>query len=215
MIHLDPVEARVLGCLIEKEITTPEYYPLTLNALLNACNQKSNRDPVFSFEEDDVFGGLESLRQKQLILTLTGGGNRVPKYGHRLQEKLNLGRREIALLCELLLRGPQTTGELRDRAGRMHRFTDHDEVTRCLQVLSERPDQPFVKLLPKRAGMKEARWAHLLSGEPQAPDVVETYAQARSGSDERIAQLETEVAGLQKRLDDIEQQWVRFRQQFE
>ena len=143
MIELDAVEARVLGCLIEKEITTPEYYPLTLNALINACNQKSNRDPVVTYEEDDVAEALDRLRQKQLITMLTGGGNRVPKYGHRLQERLNLGRREVALLCELLVRGPQTVGELKDRAGRMHRFTDSDEVERCLRALSERVSSPL------------------------------------------------------------------------
>jgi len=139
MIELDPVEGRILGCLIEKEITTPEYYPMTLNALVNACNQKSNRDPVVSFTEEDVAEGVDRLRHKQLVLTLTGGGNRVPKYGHRLQQTLNLGRRETALLCELLLRGPQTLGELKDRAGRMHRFTDTEEVERCLTSLSTRP----------------------------------------------------------------------------
>ncbi len=155
MIELDAVEARVLGCLIEKEITTPEYYPLTLNALINACNQKSNRDPVVTYEEDDVAEALDRLRHKQLVMTLTGGGNRVPKYGHRLQERLNLGRREVALLCELLVRGPQTVGELRDRAGRMHRFTDSDEVERCLRALSERAEQPFVRVLPKLPGTKE------------------------------------------------------------
>ena len=167
MIELDAVESRILGCLIEKEITTPEYYPLTLNALVNACNQRSNRDPLVNFDEDDVTAGLDALRQKQLVSTLTGGGNRVPKYGHRLQERLNLGRREMALLCELLLRGPQTTGELRDRAGRMHRFGDTDEVERCLRTLAERPEQSYVILLPRQPGLKEPRWAHLLSGTPQ------------------------------------------------
>jgi uncharacterized protein len=210
MIELDAVEARILGCLIEKEITTPEYYPLTLNALLNACNQRSNRDPVTSFEEDDVATGLDSLRNKQILSILTGGGNRVPKYGHRLQEKLNLGRRETALLCELLVRGPQTLGELKDRAGRMHRFNDTDEVERCLRALSERPEQRYVTLLPKQSGMKEPRWAHLLSGEPQFAEA----PQAAVRSD-RVAELESEVVGLRQRVDELEQQWIRFKQQFE
>lgn len=215
MIEADPVEARILGCLIEKEITTPEYYPMTLNALLNACNQKSNRDPVVSYEEDDVYGGLESLRGKQLVSTLTGGGNRVPKYGHRLQERLNLGRREMALLCELLLRGPQTLGELKDRAARMHRFTDLDEVERCLVGLSAKPEQSYVKLLPKHPGTKEPRWAHLLSGEPAMPAMTEPSARTYSAPEDRVVRLETEVTGLRERLDLLERQWAEFRKQFE
>lgn len=215
MIELDAVEARVLGCLVEKEITTPEYYPMTLNALLNACNQKSNRDPVITFEEDDVSDAVDRLRQKQLVSTLTGGGNRVPKYGHRLQEKLNLGRREVALLCELLVRGPQTLGELKERAGRMHRFTDSDEVERCLQALSQRAEQPFVRVLPRLPGMKEPRWAQLLSGEPPVPISAETSASVRSIPDDRITGLEAEISGLRQRVMDLEQQFARFRQQFE
>lgn len=215
MIELDAVEARVLGCLIEKEITTPEYYPMTLNALINACNQKSNRDPVVTYEEEEVTEALDRLRHKQLVSTLTGGGNRVPKYGHRLQERLNLGRREVALLCELLVRGAQTVGELKDRAGRMHRFTDSDEVERCLRGLSERAEQPFVKLLPKLPGTKEPRWAQLLSGEPQVSDYVESMHRSRSGSADQISELQTEIAELRQRILDLEQQFSRFRQQFE
>src|SRR3954469_23397012 len=168
---LEPSEVRVLGALIEKEATTPEYYPLTLNALVNACNQKSNRDPVVTFEEDDVAEAIDCLRHKQLVSVLTGGGNRVPKYGHRLQDRLNLGRREVALLCELLVRGPQTAAELKERGARMHRFTDIEEVSTCLQGLSERPEQSYVTLLPRQTGMKEQRWAQLLSGPPQ---IIET-----------------------------------------
>ena len=215
MIELDAVEARLLGCLIEKEITTPEYYPLTLNALINACNQKSNRDPVATYEEDDVAEALDRLRQKQLITMLTGGGNRVPKYGHRLQERLNLGRREVALLCELLVRGPQTVGELKDRAGRMHRFTDSDEVERCLRALSERAEQPFVRVLPKLPGTKEPRWAQLLSGEPSVPEHIEPPQSSRSGADDRISELEAEISELRQRIVDLEQQFARFKQQFE
>lgn len=213
MIELDAVESRILGCLIEKEITTPEYYPLTLNALVNACNQRSNRDPLVNFDEDDVSAGLDGLRHKQLISTLTGGGNRVPKYGHRLQERLNLGRREMALLCELLLRGPQTTGELRDRAGRMHRFGDTDEVERCLRTLAERSEQNYVTLLPRQPGLKEPRWAHLLSGTPQIIESVP--AASRGDQGDRVAELEGEIASLRQRMEDLEQQWARFKQQFE
>lgn len=214
MIELDAVEARVLGCLIEKEITTPEYYPMTLNALINACNQKSNRDPVVTYEEEDVVEAVDRMRQKQLVSTLTGGGNRVPKFGHRLQEKLNLGRREVALLCELLVRGPQTIGELKDRAGRMHRFADGDEVERCLRGLSERPDQPFVQVLPKMPGTKEPRWAQLLSGQPEL-STFEPAARTRSTPDGRLEELESEVASLRQRIVELEQQFARFRQQFE
>lgn len=209
MIELDPIEARALGCLIEKEITTPEYYPMTLNALLNACNQKSNRDPVVTYEEEDLADALDRLRGKQLLTTLTGGGNRVPKYGHRLQERLNLGRREIALLCELLLRGPQTLGELKDRAGRMHRFSDTDEVERCLTGMD------FVKALPRQPGTKEPRWAQLLSGEP--PVMAYAHEQAAHASAERsdrVTQLEAEVAELRQRLDDLERQMIRVNQLF-
>ena len=215
MIELDAVESRIIGCLIEKEITTPEYYPLTLNALVNACNQRTNRDPLVNFDEDDVTAGLDSLRQKQLISTLTGGGNRVPKYGHRLQERLNLGRREMALLCELLLRGPQTTGELRDRAGRMHRFGDTDEVERCLRTLAERPEQSYVTLLPRQPGLKEPRWGHLLSGTPQIIESVPAASRVRGDQGDRVAELEGEVASLRQRMEDLEQQWARFKQQFE
>ena len=215
MIELDAVEARVLGCLIEKEITTPEYDPLTLNGLVNACNQKSNRDPVLAFDEEDVSKALDRMRQKQLVTTLTGGGNRVPKFGHRLQERLNLGRREIALLCELLVRGPQTVGELKDRAGRMHRFTDIEEVDRCLSGLAERPEQRYVMQLPRQPGTKEARWAHLLSGEPEIAEAQASPIRSRGGSDERMAQLESEIAGLRQRVEDMELQWARFKQQFE
>jgi uncharacterized protein len=215
MIELDAVEARVLGCLIEKEITTPEYYPMTLNALLSACNQKSNRDPVVSYEEDDVSDALDRLRERQLLSTLTGGGNRVPKYGHRLQEKLNLGRRETALLCELLVRGPQTLGELRDRAGRMHRFTDTDEVERCLRGLSERPEQPFVRVLPRAAGTKEPRWAQLLSGEPLIASVPEEPTRTRVNEHTRIEELESQVSSLRERVFELEQQFASFRRQFE
>ena len=206
MIELDAVEVRVLGCLIEKEITTPEYYPMTLNALVNGCNQKSNRDPVVTHEEEDISEALDRLRHKQLVSILTGGGNRVPKYGHRLQEKLNLGRREVALICELMLRGPQTIGELKDRAGRMHRFSDTNEVERCLGTMSE-----FVKALPRQPGMKEPRWVHLLSGEPDLATYSAVPGAAAERTD-RVGQLEVELSALRQRIDDLEQQMTRINQ---
>jgi uncharacterized protein YceH (UPF0502 family) len=212
---LDPVEVRVLGCLIEKEITTPEYYPLTANALVNACNQKSNRDPVVSYDEETVVEALDRLRHNRLALVHTGGGNRVPKYSHRLVELLNLGRRETAILCELMLRGPQTLGELRDRAGRMHRFSDMEEVESVLRSLVS--ERQLVTQLPRQPGTKEGRYAHLLSGEPDVTQAGSAAEAPRTspGSGERIAALETEVAGLRERLERLERAVDEFRRQFE
>jgi uncharacterized protein YceH (UPF0502 family) len=209
---LDFDEVRVLGALLEKEVTTPEYYPLSLNALLNACNQKSNRDPVVHFDEETVERVLYTLRDKGLLLNITGAGSRVPKYGHRLSEKLNLGRRELAILCELMLRGPQTLGELRTRAERMHHFDDISEVETVLDRMSE-----LVTKLPRRPGEKEARYAHLLSGAPDvstpAPEqAVDSIAPPRA---DRIAALEAEVAHLRQELEDLKQQFAGFQKQFE
>jgi uncharacterized protein len=200
----------VLASLIEKEITTPEYYPLTLNALINACNQKSNRDPVVSFDEDTVSEAIDRLRERRMVTVLTGGSNRVPKYGHRVQDTLNLGRRELALLCELMLRGPQTVGELRDRAGRMQRFSDIEETEACLRALAEHPGGALATELPRQPGRKEPRFAHLLSGEPELREGETRAAPQASGPDvrERVAELESRVA-------ELEAQFAKFRQQFE
>jgi uncharacterized protein YceH (UPF0502 family) len=211
-LSLDAEEVRVLGSLLEKEITTPEYYPLSLNALLNACNQKSNRDPVVHFDEETVERVLYMLRDKGLLLNITGAGSRVPKYGHRLSEKLNLGRRELAILCELMLRGPQTLGELRTRADRMHHF---DEVSEVESVLDRMPE--LVTRLTRRPGEKEARYAHLLSGPPDVgaspqEHVADSIAPARA---DRIATLEAEVAQLRGDLEDLKQQFAGFQKQFE
>jgi uncharacterized protein YceH (UPF0502 family) len=203
---LDPVETRVLGSLIEKEITTPEYYPLTLNALINACNQKSNREPAVSFDEDTVADAIDRLREKHLISVLTGGSNRVPKYGHRLGERLNLGRRETALLCELMVRGPQTVGELRDRAGRMHRFSDLEEVESCLRAMAEFAGGPMVTQLPRQTGRKEARYIHLLSGEPAGEEFVHETAAPRAGMEARVAALENEVRQLTEQIARIQRE---------
>jgi uncharacterized protein len=209
--RLDADEVRVLGSLLEKEITTPEYYPLSLNALVNACNQKSNRDPVVHFDEETVERVLSMLRDKGLLLNVTGAGSRVPKYGHRLSEKLNLGRRELAVLCELMVRGPQTLGELRTRAERMHHFDDVSEVESVLDRMPE-----LVIKLPRRPGEKEARYAQLLAGAPElaavAPDAGESPAPARV---DRLSALETEVAQLRHEVEDLKQQFAGFRQQFE
>jgi uncharacterized protein YceH (UPF0502 family) len=203
---LDPVETRVLGSLIEKEITTPEYYPLTLNALINACNQKSNREPPVSYDEDTVADAIDRLREKHLISVLTGGTNRVPKYGHRLGERLNLGRRETALLCEMMLRGPQTLGELKDRAGRMHRFSDLEEVESCLRGMAEFEEGALVTQLPRQTGRKEARYTHLLSGEPAAEESVQDTVAPRAGMEARVAALENEVRQLTEQVARIQRE---------
>jgi uncharacterized protein YceH (UPF0502 family) len=209
---LDTDEVRVLGSLLEKEVTTPEYYPLSLNALLNACNQKSNRDPVVHFDEDTVERALYTLRDKGLLLNITGAGSRVPKYGHRLSEKLNLGRRELAILCELMVRGPQTLGELRTRAERMHHFDDLAEIESILDRMPE-----LVVRLPRRPGEKEARYAHLLSG-PAAAAALEQEQPADSVApprSDRLLLLEAEVAQLRQEIEDLKQQFAGFQKQFE
>src|SRR5947209_5474187 len=162
--QLDAAEARVLGSLLEKEATTPEYYPLSLNALVNACNQKSNREPVVDYDEATVREGINGLRMKKFAFIIEG--SRVTKYSQRISETLNLGRRELAVLCTLLLRGPQTLGEIKDRSERMFSFADLEETERALQRLSEWPDGPLVLKLPRQPGQKEARYGHLLAGEP-------------------------------------------------
>jgi uncharacterized protein YceH (UPF0502 family) len=204
---LHPVEVRVLGSLLEKEITTPEYYPLSLNALVNACNQKSNRDPAVNFDEDTVEHALQSLRDKGLLLSITSAGSRVHKYGHRISEKLNLGRPELAVLCELMLRGPQTLGELRNRAVRMHPFDDLEQV----QSVIDRLPELMVKL-ERRPGEKESRYAHLLSG---TPAVSHTPPEPSAPRSDRIAILESEVAQLRHELEDLKQQFAGFKKQFE
>lgn len=195
-------EVRVLGCLIEKDLTTPEYYPLSLNALVNACNQKSSREPVVQYSDQLVEDAVESLRVKGLARVITGAGSRVAKYGHRLGEVMNLGRRELPLLAVLMLRGFQTLGELRGRTERMHDFADTDEVERVLEQMPT-----LVTRLPHMAGTKEPRYAHLLSGpvDTTAATATGTAAPLRPPSPDRIAQLEEEVAELRRDVDFIKQ----------
>lgn len=218
-LHLDPVATRVLGALLEKDITTPEYYPLTVNALVNACNQKSNRDPVMSLDDDAVEDALEKLRAQGLAGVVTGGSNRVPKYSHRFSEKLNLGRRELALLCELMLRGPQTLGELRSRGSRMYDFSDLDEVESVLRGLASKEPDPLAVRLPHLPGTKEPRWAHLLSGEPEMPaaafDDAPPIGVVLPARQDRVAQLEAEVAALRAEVDQLKSMFQDFRKQFE
>jgi uncharacterized protein YceH (UPF0502 family) len=201
MEALHAAEVRVLGALIEKDMTTPEYYPLTLNALVNACNQKSSREPVVNYDESTVSQALALLRNKGLAVRITGAGHRVEKYGHTLGEKLNLGRREMALLCVLMLRGPQTVGELRGRTERMHGFGDLEEVERCLESLADREPDPLVTRMPRE------RWAHLLGGAPQQESASEPVV-SHVGLEERVSALEREIERLQ-------QQFEGFRKQFE
>jgi uncharacterized protein len=214
---LNEVETRVLGSLVEKELTTPDYYPLSLNALLNACNQKSNRDPVMNLNENAVSQALRSLDKEGLAGRADGMDNRVTKFEHRLQEAFNFDRREIAILCELLLRGPQTPGELRSRADRMHPFDDLGQVQSTLQRLAQR-EPPLVKMLPRQPGTKESRYAHLLSGDVQiqAPEAIpETAPTHRTADGERIARLENELSALQNEVANLKQQLAEFRKQFE
>jgi uncharacterized protein YceH (UPF0502 family) len=212
---LNAIEARVLGALIEKDITTPDYYPLSLNALVNACNQKSNRDPVMSLDESAVRDALYSLNEKGLAGTVSSADSRVSKYEHRLQEKFNLARGETAILCVLLLRGPQTPGELRGRTERMFSFNDLSEVQAALQRLMQRED-PLVKMMVRQPGTKEARYAHLLSGEVEGAEAAaETVVTSASLDEGRITRLEIEVGNLKSEIAGLRQQIADFRKQFE
>lgn len=218
MEMLNDVEVRVLGCLIEKELTTPEYYPLTLNGLTNACNQKSNRDPVLSLAEADVVRALDRLKFKGMA-RLSAEAGRVPKYCHSLTEKYRFAPPELALLAELLLRGPQTVGELRGRAERMAPFADLPAVEQVLEVLMEL-DPPLVMRLQRLPGRKESRYAHLLAGEPQlaAEESTPPPEAARlkvMAEDERISKLEEEVGALRSEVAELRQLVEEFKAQFE
>jgi uncharacterized protein YceH (UPF0502 family) len=214
-IVLNPAEARVLGALVEKDITTPDYYPLSLNALINACNQKNNREPVTNFDEETVRLALRNLSDKRLAGPAGGADGRVTKYEHRLQEVFNFTRPETAILCVLLLRGPQTPGELRGRTERMHRFEDLDEVLSGLQQLMRR-DPPLAKALGRRPGTKEVRYAHLLSGDVEAWEPpAESSSSSGSADAERIIQLEEQVAALRNEVAELKQQMAEFKKQFE
>lgn len=218
---LDLVEARVLGALIEKEISTPEYYPLTLNALTAACNQKNNRDPVVEFDDKAVVRTLDSLRLKELARMVSGADQRVPKYYHRAGETLGLERPALALICELLLRGPQTVGELRGHCSRLWEFASLEEVEAGLQALMDRQEGVLVARLPRQPGRKEPRYAHLLCGEPQLPAGEERAARLEPATievraeNERLAALESQVQRLGQELESLRAEFAQFRQQFE
>jgi uncharacterized protein YceH (UPF0502 family) len=216
-VILNSCEVRVLGCLIEKELATPEYYPLTLNALTNACNQKSNRDPVMTLQEADVASALDALRFKQLAVVSAEGGRAV-KYRHILAEKLRLSPAELALLAELLVRGPQTIGELRTRAERMHAFPDPAAVEDAIEELMARTP-PLVMRLSRQPGRKEQRLAHLFSGEPESePGVMGAPSEAaHSGAgpeSKRIGQLEADVVALRAEVEELHRRLKEFMEQF-
>src|SRR5258708_18158365 len=215
--RLTETEVRVLGSLIEKDITTPEYYPLSLNALLNACNQKSNRDPVMQLDKDAVRDALEGLQQQRMAGPARGADSRVTKYEQRLQEVFNFTRPEIAVLCVMLLRSPQTSGELRGRAERLHRFEALEDVQAALQKLMQREPR-LAKVLPRQPGTKESRYAHLLAGdvvEEEAPGQAGAALERNPANAERIAWLEDEVADLRREVSGVKDQLERFRKQFE
>ncbi len=204
-IKLSTGEARVLGALVEKEITTPDYYPLTLNALINACNQRSNREPVMDLDEDDTRQALHGLENKQLAGRARSADGRVTKYEHWLGEAFNFSRAETALICVLLLRGPQTPGELRSRTERMHPFTEISDVIAGLQKLMER-EPSLVALLPRQPGAREARYAHLLSGPVESIQMpvdsapTQVIASNTPEQDDRIEKLESTVAELRREV---------------
>jgi len=215
---LDGMEIRVLGCLIEKELSTPEYYPLTINALVNACNQKSNRFPVTTMDDSDVVGAINTLRHRQLAL-LSAEGGRAPKYRHTLMEMLRLTPAELAIISELLLRGPQTIGELRSRTERMHAFSDMAAVEETLQELMGRA-QPLVGLLPRMPGHKEQRYAHLFAGQPESCRDVHPEPDSTAKTDalppsERIRALENEVGSLRAEVAELRRMVEEFKGQFE
>ncbi len=215
---LTEIETRVLGSLIEKDITTPDYYPLSLNALVNACNQKNNRDPVMTLDEPSVREALGTLQEKRLAGPASGADSRVTKYEHRLQEVFNFDRRETAVLCVLLLRGAQTPGELRSRTDRMYHFEALDDVVSTLDRLAHR-EPPLTAVLPRQPGTKESRYMHLFSGDaPPQTDVPRAPSPANAGSAptaDRLSALEEEVASLRAELSEVQQQLAAFRKQFE
>ena len=217
--QLTETEVRVLGSLIEKDITTPDYYPLSLNALVNACNQKNNRDPVMTLDEDSVRNALGSLQEKRLAGPAGGADSRVTKYEHRMQEVFNFDRREIAIVCVLLLRGPQTPGELRGRGERMYRFETLDDVQSTLQRLI---DRDLVRVLPRQPGTKESRYMHLFAGDV-APDFAPASGASEAGqsgtvldnhAETRVATLESEVASLRREIAELRRELAEFKQQF-
>ncbi len=216
-IELNAIESRILGCLIEKEFTTPDAYPLTLNSLTLACNQKSNRDPLMELDEKTVVRELDHLRDKGLANMVSMAGSRVMKYEHQADRALGLDRPALALLCELLVRGPQTAGELRGHTARMHPFESISAVEEAMKGLSERQPEPLAVLMPRQAGRKEPRYAHLLSGEIKMDESAAVLPQPEKSrmivqaEDERLSRLESEIAALRQELETLKSQFCEFR----
>jgi uncharacterized protein len=219
---LNLIEIRVLGSLVEKQIATPEYYPLSLNALMHACNQKSNRDPVVAYDEKMVSQALDTLREKKLVWLFRGADSRVPKYGHIFPEAYHINDRQVAVLCVLMLRGAQTVGEIRGRCGQLYNFEELAEVEATFRSLIERDEGPLVMRLPRQVGMKEPRYGHLLGGPIDIEELEATAPRPESGAAPRAAALGEKVAGLQeeveslrKELAELKQQFLDFKKQFE
>jgi len=218
---LSDIETRVLGSLIEKQITTPEYYPLTLNALTLACNQKNNRNPVTAYDEQTVADAVESLRGKNLAYVFYGSNSRVPKYKHVVPEIFHLSHSELSLMCLLMLRGPQTPGELHSRSGRMFDFKGLEDVETTINSLITKDPDPLVVRLPRQPGQKETRFAHLLNGDIDVEAMTDVAATSRDsggsrpGTGERISQLEQEVTRLTGEVQSLQQQFADFKKQFE
>lgn len=218
--NLTSVEARVLGVLIEKQLATPEYYPLTLNALVNACNQKSNRDPVMNIDDANVVSALDSLRRHHLVWQIVTHGSRTPKYEHNMKDVAAFSESQIAVLCELMLRGPQTVGELRTRASRLTEFYGLTDVEHTLKKLMAHESGPFVVQLPRRPGHKENRYAHLFTEVDASEDTYESFAtptpaRATDADDRRIEILEKKIEELQSAFDELRDQFLKFKQEME
>ena len=212
--QLTEVEARVLGSLVEKQLTTPEYYPLTMNALTAACNQKSNRDPVVSYDETTIMAAIDSLRDKNLVYLYYGTGSRAVKYKHMMPSVFDLEAAGVALVAVLLLRGPQTIGELRERTGRLHEFAGLGEVQEALDGLTRR-DEPLIIKLERQPGQKEARYAHLLCGPVDQSAVTPAREASSSGKEDRIAKLESDLENLRGEFASLRGTFEEFRKQFE
>jgi uncharacterized protein YceH (UPF0502 family) len=216
---LNPIEVRVLGSLIEKQITTPEYYPLTVNALIAACNQKNNRNPVTSLNEGEIEDALYTLREKNLAYVFHGSTSRVPKYKHVVPEVMHLSPPEVAAMCVLMLSGPQTVGEIRTRGYRLYEFSGLEEVEETLRGLAAREDEPLALKLPRLSGQKDARFVHLLSGAPDIEAMSESApverATRRGGDTERVASLEQQVEALIQQVAGLSEQFEAFKKQFE
>ena len=212
------IEVRVLGALVEKQVTTPEYYPLTLNSLTLACNQKNNRNPVTNYSENEVAHALETLREKNLTYVYLGSNSRVPKYKHVMPEVMHLSPPETALMCVLMLRGPQTVGEMRGNAARLHEFSGLEEVEETLNSLISREPESLVVRLPRQPGQKEARVAHLLSGPPSEDVMSEATvprATSRQNDRERLESVEQNLTALSEEVQTLKQQFAEFKKQFE